>query len=450
MFKKLMAITVAMVMLATLFAGCGAKEEPMNDTTEKAAAETKNDGAKEEVEQAVAEEITLTYAMPQSQYKDVMRSLIERYQTEFPNVTIDIQAIPDAQFDDLMQTKLNLEEAPDLITTDKRKRSNWGVDKFVVFENEDWQARLIDGVDEYEKGAKDGGELRTLIFQGPALEGGILYNTKMFEKYGLEPPKTMDEFYAVSEVFKADGIIPLYASDKDLWTIQIFAASACAQFMTDEDYELINSNQMKWADVPELADALDTMANLRLNGYTNEDFLAATYDSALGIMAEEKAAMYVMGTWFIADVANANPDVELGYTAIPFMEDVAGAFPGRGGLSIWKGSENVDQAKHFVNWFSQPENFNEFQLSWGFYPAFVDQNLQMPEWQTKVYDDYIASGKISYTITNSNVLPGTIMGEYFSIQQEILVGLVDGKGALEKWDIEYAMQAKNTGVEAFQ
>ncbi len=42
----------------------------------------------------------------------------------------------------------------------------------------------------------------------------VYYNKKVFEKYGLEPPKTWDEFMAVNETLKKNGIHPIVTGTK--------------------------------------------------------------------------------------------------------------------------------------------------------------------------------------------------------------------------------------------
>nr|WP_281011952.1 extracellular solute-binding protein [Pseudothermotoga thermarum] len=45
----------------------------------------------------------------------------------------------------------------------------------------------------------------------------LWYNKAIFEKYGLKPPTTFDEFFDVAEKLKARGIIPLALGTKDGW-----------------------------------------------------------------------------------------------------------------------------------------------------------------------------------------------------------------------------------------
>ena len=57
---------------------------------------------------------------------------------------------------------------------------------------------------------------------GSAFGGGILYNKKVYEKLGLEIPKTWDEFMANNAKVKAAGIDPVIQSYGETWTSQLF------------------------------------------------------------------------------------------------------------------------------------------------------------------------------------------------------------------------------------
>ncbi len=55
-----------------------------------------------------------------------------------------------------------------------------------------------------------------------AFGGGILYNKKVYEKLGLQVPKTWDEFMANNAKIKEAGIDPVIQSYGETWTSQLF------------------------------------------------------------------------------------------------------------------------------------------------------------------------------------------------------------------------------------
>ena len=55
-----------------------------------------------------------------------------------------------------------------------------------------------------------------------AMGGGILYNKNVYEKLGLQVPKTWAEFMANNDKIKAAGITPVIQTFEDTWTSQLF------------------------------------------------------------------------------------------------------------------------------------------------------------------------------------------------------------------------------------
>ncbi|HBU12767.1 MAG TPA: hypothetical protein DEB31_08615 [Clostridiales bacterium] len=144
----------------------------------------------------------------------------------------------------------------------------------------------------------------------------------------------MKAFREVCRVLKQHGIVPLYVSDKDAWTAQFGFDSAAPQAVPAGVWQDIQSNRVRWADVPEFVTVPDTMAALRFDGFTNADYMDATCESAVTEMAGENAAMYITGGFFIHDALPANPDIELSLMAMPYHGDSLTVIQGPGQFSV--------------------------------------------------------------------------------------------------------------------
>ena len=68
--------------------------------------------------------------------------------------------------------------------------------------------------------------------------GGVLYNKKVYEKLGLQVPKTWAEFMANNDKIKAAGIDPVIQTYEDTWTSQLFVLA---------DYHNIAAADPGWA-----------------------------------------------------------------------------------------------------------------------------------------------------------------------------------------------------------
>ena len=380
------------------------------------------------------EAVTLSLMMPQSHYKDFFREEITRFEKENPGCHIDVLRIPDNQWIEVVKTKAVTGELTDLIRIDKSLMADVGAEKFVEMgEEESWYSRVRE---EQLENKKINGKLYGLPV-GSTSSVGMIYNKEIFEQMGLAVPGTMEELYSVCGALKDAGYIPVYASDKDSWTATIGFSSAVSQIMTDEDYEKLSSGEMKWNN-EEYRKILDGFAALRTDGYTNENYIEATYDSAVQAMASGKAAMYMSGQFFINDVQEIAPEMDLGMAPVPYRGDILTVKSGEGMFAISAKSPHIEEAKVFLDWFSSPENMNEFNAGWNHMPVFKDQDMDMAEWQQELYDDYIETGRTALEINER--FSGIDLSELWSLEQERFMGTVTSEEVLEGWQVSFDQQ----------
>jgi raffinose/stachyose/melibiose transport system substrate-binding protein len=155
---------------------------------------------------------------------------------------------------------------------------------------------------------------------GTTFDGGIMYNKKVYEKLGLEVPKTWDEFISNSEKIKAAGITPVLVSYGDTWTSQLFVLADFANVSKAdsgwaEDY---TNNKAKYVNPPALAGFTHTQ-EIFDKGLMNKDYASMTNVNALKALATGEAAQYPMITAVISNVVQSNPDQvnDIGYFAMP-------------------------------------------------------------------------------------------------------------------------------------
>lgn len=387
------------------------------------------------------EKEVLTFMMPQSHYRDFLKCEIERFEEEYPQYEIEVQKIPDNQWIDVVKAKAAVCEMPDMIRIDKGLLEDVGTDKFLEFDaSESWYGRVLE---EQLENKKIDGRLYGMPV-GSTSSVGLVCNLDLFEACGLQPPKTMEELRKVSEVFLAKGILPLYASDKDAWTARLGFCTAASQTMPEEIWAALKENRVKWSEIPEFEQMLTEFAALRLEGFTNRDYLQATYDSAVEHMAEGNTAMYLSGQFFINDVAKYNQDCHLIMVPGPYHGNILTVINGPGMFAVSKDSRHIEGARIFLEWFSQPENMDEFNGGWNHYPVFQDQQLILSDWQENLYENYIRTGKIQYEL--EEIFSGIDLSAFWGYQQDMIAGRMDAKEVLANWDILFAEQMKDKGM----
>ena len=410
--KKAAAVMAAVGLLCPLLAGCAGEGQKT----------------------AEEETVTLTMMMPQSHYKDFFQNEVARFEEEYPGYHIDVLRIPDNQWIEVAKTKAVTGELTDIIRIDKGLMEDIGVGKFVEMdETESWYGRVRE---EQLENKKIGGKLYGLPV-GASSSVGLIYNRQIFEDLGLAVPKTMEEFRNICSVLKEKGYTPLYASDKDAWTATIGFSASVSQIMTDEDYEKLMSGEMQW-DNEEYRTILEEFAAFRTEGFTNPNYIEATYDSAVQAVASGRAVMYMSGQFFINDVQETNPQVELGMVAVPYRGDILTVKSGEGMFAVSSKSPHIEEAKVFLEWFSSAENMNEFNAGWNHMPVFKDQEMDMAEWQQTLYDEYIEPGKTALEINER--FSGIDLSELWSLQQEMFSGQISAEEVLAEWQEEFERQ----------
>ena len=384
-----------------------------------------------------AKTVTITLMLPQSHYKDFLRDAIAGFEAGHPAIQISPQIIPDNQWIDLVKRKVAVGETPDLIRIDKGLIADVGTEHFVEFGPEEpWYDRVLP---EQLESKLIGGKLYGLPI-GANSAVIIAYNRALFQAHGVKVPRTMEELRAACETFRQAGVIPLYASDKDSWTAGLAFNAAAPQAVSADTWDKLLSGELRWDEVGEFKKILEEFAAFRFDGYTNADYLEATYAAAVSSMATGKTAMYITGQFFINDVRKENPDLDLMAASVPYAGDMLTTIPGPGQISLFQSSLHQAEAKIFLDWFSQPDNMDIFNAGWGHTAVFRDQHLKLPEWQQALEEEYTAKGKT--VVQMNDIMSGVDFNDFWGYQQEMLAGFLTADQVLAAWEESFALQRR--------
>ena len=165
-----------------------------------------------------------------------------------------------------------------------------------------WQtiaANYTDGMAKASQG-DDGKKYAVPIVSYPWV---VLYRKSLFQEKGYTVPKTWDEFVTLAKKVQADGLIPLAFADKDGWpamgTFDILNMRMNGyQFHAD-----LLAGKQKWTD-PKVQAVFKKWAELL--PYTQPDPLGRTWQEGAQTWANNKAAMYFLGTFASQQVPAEN------------------------------------------------------------------------------------------------------------------------------------------------
>ncbi|WP_430202980.1 ABC transporter substrate-binding protein [Paenibacillus illinoisensis] len=393
--------------------------------------------------------VTLELAISKSSQDSafIQQDILDEFEKQ-TNVRVNLQLIPAEQTTTVLQTKLAVDETPDIIqynlasaVTDLNLERN-----FEILDNEPWASRIVN-----KDVLSSGGHLYSFHVSQDTGMQGVVYNKQIFEDLGLSIPTNYEEFLAICEKIKASGITPVFMPYKDAWAANIWPAAAFADFAAKNDptfFDDLNSNKKKWSDIPEFKTFLEQQYEVYTKGYTNTDVLSDSYDMAVGKFLNKEVAMMFMGDWLIEGVAEQDPSMELGVFPIPSSQDASlGASPLGGQLFIPKKSKHLEEAKQFLDFIASKEVAQKIVDSKGYVSNFTDVTTpELPAYKQDIVDNYITPKK---TVLTTDAYMLVDRSELYRLLQDQFAGGLTPEEVLKAWDEKFSQLMQDKGVAGF-
>jgi raffinose/stachyose/melibiose transport system substrate-binding protein len=150
---------------------------------------------------------------------------------------------------------------------------------------------------------------------------GYYYNKELFQKAGISPAKTWDEWFSNCEKLKALGVAPIaLMTGENQWTTNlILSAMVSSRGTTGQTF--MNTKYPQTYQTPEMIAALTDIQRC-LRNYTTPDALGAAYANAANNFLMEQAAIISNGPWMIGDFSNPQKtlpgfDKKVGWSMFP-------------------------------------------------------------------------------------------------------------------------------------
>lgn len=202
----------------------------------------------------------------------------------------------------------------------------------------------------------------------------IAYNVEMFEKLGIEPPKTLDDLLALAEPIRSSGKQPMSLAIKEQWPAGDTWFAQLAYTDPKEGQALIEANagKLPW-DAPPFAAAAKMCQQIGESGIVADGASSLDTNAAVSLFGKGEAAMlYPAGNFLTGLIDSANEN-KFTYDLFPFPPLKTGVEPRATGgpavlWSIPTHAKNVDAAREMMKLFTDKKS-NEQLVKGGFFPA---------------------------------------------------------------------------------
>jgi raffinose/stachyose/melibiose transport system substrate-binding protein len=306
--RKALALLVTLTLAASATA-CSKPSTQTKDSEVSSVSEDQASDAAEEVKE-IKEPVEISYATfmvgahaSAAAEKEVIDAFNQEYEGK---IKVVIEELPsDDAYVNKMKTLAASKSLPDVVMGKNGIRelaiANGQAVDILPFltADADWSAYVGEGAIDYNK--TDDGKLYSIANQQQLI--GYFYNKDMFEKTGITPAKTWDEFMSNNEKLKAAGFTPLaLMTGENAWTTNLWLA---AMIGTDGETgkEFMNTTYPDTYNNTSVVNGL-TMLQKCLQDYTTPDAIGAIYANAANNFLQENTAIIANGPWMCPDFSD--------------------------------------------------------------------------------------------------------------------------------------------------
>ncbi|MBO6127757.1 MAG: carbohydrate ABC transporter substrate-binding protein [Pseudobutyrivibrio sp.] len=351
MKKRLISGLLCATMASALLAGCGESSE--SGTT---ASDESSSGAASS---------TITIMASQDWIEDSEQELGAKFEEE-TGIHVDYQILPADQYQDVLLTRLNSGEGPDIFMAQSgfAIETTYKVQENAVdLSNEPWMSTY--STFSAEQTSVDGVNYG-MTYYDTTTDYYMVYNKKLMEAAGVTSvPTTFADFEAACEKLMASGVTPIYEPVADGWH-QTMLWTENAQIMDIEDPGIIdklNNNETTFAENETMLTALTQINDLAQKGYFGDNYLSDEFANAEGYLASGEYCMCFLKPGAITSIV-ANENNTAGYTEddfglmlLPICDNqYLNIHPTGPSKFIYSGSANIDAAKQYLEYISTKDS----------------------------------------------------------------------------------------------
>jgi multiple sugar transport system substrate-binding protein/raffinose/stachyose/melibiose transport system substrate-binding protein len=238
--------------------------------------------------------------------RQVDADIVKMFQEKYPNITVTHSTVAHEDFKQAIRAYLTSSQPPDVMTWFAGNRARFFIDKGQILDISDvWSS---EGWNEsYPKGFQALSTVDGKQYFVPTSYywWAVYYNKKVFDKLGLEPPETWEEFLQVCETLKENGVTPIVSGTKNAWPAAAWFDYLNMRVNGPEFHINLMLGKEKYDD-PRVKKTFEYWAELLEKGYFIEDAAAYDWQDVIPELVQEKAGMYLMGQFVMDSIPEEN------------------------------------------------------------------------------------------------------------------------------------------------
>lgn len=347
--KRKMAAALALLMTASMLAGCGSDSSSEGD---------KNSEGK----------TTLTFWCHQNEpWVKSYEEMAEKFEKENPEYTVDVQDYPYDVYNEKIQTAITSSTAgPDIIAVWGGMAPNFiGTDALSEVP-EDLAKELDEDYMEPTVGSyKKNGKYYGVPMEYNLEYGGMIVNKKLFDEAGLSYPTTWEELRNVSGSVSVQNGDLVEMKGFEMFDTDSLICNYLAMILQQGGQYLEEDDSVNFATT-EGVTAMNEILDMSKNGECDLTHLTDG-EYCFNDVYQDKGYMASVGSWAIGEGTDTY-DLEYGtdfeYVSVPqYGSQMAFASETGWGLIVPENSKNKDAAWEFISFFSEPENLVEHNIA---------------------------------------------------------------------------------------
>jgi raffinose/stachyose/melibiose transport system substrate-binding protein len=288
-----------------------------------------------------------------------LKKLAENYSKENPDVTVKVSILTD--YEPTMKTRMAANDLPDMFFT-----HGWSTTRYAEYleplQNQEWANKINPLIKDQVTDSKG----NVFVLPMDVAMSGIIFNKKVLNDAGVDwkTIKTWDDLKKASNEIKKTGKTPIGIGGlKDSWTVGNFMDFALPSYLVTDDKENERKKLLDGSfDWNNFSPFYDMFMNYYDSNFFNKNVMEGTNQDIIVGMAHNEIAFAFSGTGIAKQIAEIDPDVELGFIPVPSIKDDDQGVTISGesiAMGVWKDSKHKKEAIKFLGYLAKPENVNE-------------------------------------------------------------------------------------------